>query len=68
MDISGNRIMVREGSKTPAWGYDRIQGAVANIRHQVSPTTVHNILKIHGIDPAPHRKNQTTWKTFLTMH
>jgi len=29
---------------------------------------VANILKEHGIEPAPRRRRQTTWKTFLQAH
>jgi len=52
----------------PTWGYARIQGAMANLGHQISDTTVSNILKAHGIEPAPARKRQTTWTTFLKAH
>ena len=34
----------------------------------VSDQTVGNILKAHGIEPAPDRKQQTTWKTFIKAH
>ena len=57
--------MAREN---PSWGYDRIQGALANLGHEISDQTVGNILKAHGIEPAPERKRQTTWKTFLKSH
>ena len=57
--------MAREN---PSWGYDRIQGALANLGHQISDQTVGNILKAHGIEPAPERKRQTTWKTFIQSH
>ncbi len=49
-------------------GYDRIQGALSNLGYKVSDTTVGNILKAHGIEPAPERKRRTTWKTFLRAH
>ena len=49
-------------------GYDRIQGALANLGHTISDITVGNILKEHGIPPAPERKRQTNWKTFLAAH
>ena len=54
--------------ENPAWGYDRMQGALANLGHPVSGRTVGNILKAHGIEPAPDRKPQSTWKTFLEPH
>jgi transposase InsO family protein len=52
----------------PTWGYDRIQGALANLGHSISPNTEANILKEHGIAPAPERKRTTTWRTFLKAH
>jgi putative transposase len=57
--------MARENS---TWGYDRIQGALANLGHEISDTTVGNILKAHGVDPAPDRKRQSTWKSFIRAH
>jgi len=54
--------MARENN---SWGYDRIQGALANIGCDVAPNTVRNILKRHGIEPAPLREKRTSWKTFL---
>ena len=57
--------MAREN---PSWGYDRIQGALANLGHDISDQTVGNILKAHGIEPAPERKRQTTWKAFFKAH
>jgi transposase InsO family protein len=57
--------MAREN---PAWGYDRLQGALANLGHTVSSSTVANILKRHGIEPAPERGERTSWRTFLKSH
>ena len=54
--------------RTPAWGYDRIVGALANLGHRVSDQTVGNILRRHGIAPAPKRSQITTWKDFLAAH
>ena len=60
--------MVRLAQENKTWGYDRIQGALANLGHKLSDQTVGNILKKHGIEPAPDRKHQTTWATFLKAH
>ena len=49
-------------------GYDRIQGALANLGHVVSDQTIGNILKEHGVEPAPDRNRQTSWKTFIRAH
>ncbi len=61
-------LVVRLAQDNPGWGYDRIQGALANLGHEISDTTVGNILREHGIEPAPDRKRQTSWKTFLQAH
>ena len=59
---------MRVARENPGWGYDRIQGALANLGYDLSDTSVGNILKAHGIEPAPRRKRTTTWKTFLRAH
>src|SRR5438128_9705299 len=61
-------LVVRFAQENPSWGYDRIQGALANLGHEISDTSVANILKEHGIEPAPERKRHTTWKTFIKAH
>jgi hypothetical protein len=57
--------MAREN---PRWGYTRIQGALANLGHRVARTTIANLLKRHGIEPAPERGKRITWKQFLSSH
>ena len=61
-------LVLRMARENPGWGYDRIQGALANLGHLISNTCVGSILKAHGIDPAPDRKRQSTWKSFLQAH
>ena len=61
-------LVVRMARENASWGYDRIQGALANLGHMVAPNTVKNILKRHGIEPAPERGKRTSWKTFLKAH
>src|SRR6266478_2604394 len=61
-------LVVRMARENSGWGYDRIVGALANLGHQVSDQTVGNILRRHGIAPAPKRSQITTWKDFLAAH
>jgi putative transposase len=61
-------LVLRFARENPTWGYDKIEGALANLGHEVSDQTVGNILKGHGIEPAGDRKRQTTWATFLKAH
>ena len=51
-----------------SWGYDRIVGALANLGHEVSDQTVGNVLRRHGIPPAPERNRRTTWAEFIRIH
>ncbi len=50
------QFILQMARENPMWGYDRIQGALSNIGHEISDTTVGNILKANGIEPAPERK------------
>ena len=61
-------LVRRLAQENRSWGYDRIVGALANLGYTVSDQTVGNILKRHGIPPAPERKTTTTWKEFIRTH
>jgi putative transposase len=61
-------LIVRMAQDNPDWGYTRIQGALANLRHRVGRGTVANVLKRNGIEPAPERGKHTKWSTFLEAH
>jgi len=61
-------LILRMARDNTSWGYDRIQGALANLGHVIAPNTVKNILKRHGIEPAPDRQKRTSWKAFLKAH
>ena len=61
-------LVVRMARENRDWGYDRIVGALNNLGHQLSDETVGNILRRHGIAPAPQRKRTTTWKEFIRSH
>ena len=61
-------LVVRLARENRSWGYDRIVGALHNLGYTVSDQTVGNILKRHGIPPAPERKKTTTWSEFIRMH
>lgn len=58
-------LVVRMATENRDWGYRRIQGALANLGHEVARGTIANILKAHGLEPAPERNRKTTWKEFL---
>jgi putative transposase len=61
-------LVVRMAQENRSWGYDRIVGALANLGYRISDQSVGNILKRHGIPPAPARKTTTTWREFIRIH
>jgi hypothetical protein len=61
-------LVVQMARENPDWGYTRIVGALSNLGHNLARGTVANILKRHGIEPAPERSRKTSWKEFLTQH
>ena len=63
-----SKIVVLMAEENRTWGYRRLQGALANLGHILAHTTIANILKRHGIEPAPDRIRKTTWKEFIDRH
>jgi putative transposase len=63
-----SELIVRMAQENPSWGYIRIQGALANLSHQVGRGTIANVLKRNGMEPSPARSKRTTWSTFLKAH
>ena len=59
-------LVVRMAAENPTWGYTRIVGALKNVGHRVSRSSIARILKAHGIPPVPERP--TSWQTFLQAH
>ena len=60
------RLVVRMAEEHPTWGYTRVLGALTNVGHRVSRSSIARILKAHGIPPVPERP--TSWQTFLHAH
>ena len=68
IDEAVENLIVRMAQENPTWGYGRIVGALANLGQTVSDQTVGNVLRRHGIAPAPQRKHTTRWRDFIRVH
>jgi putative transposase len=60
------RLIVTMATANSTWGYTRIQGELKGLGHRVARTTIANVLKENGIEPAPGRPS--SWKSFLKAH
>jgi transposase len=58
------RLVVRLAKENPLWGYRRIHGEITKLGVTVAQSTVWEILRTAGIDPAP-RRSGPTWRQFL---
>jgi putative transposase len=68
IDRDVEELILRMAEENRSWGYDRIVGSLSNLGHEVSDQTVGNVLRRHGIPPAPERKRRTTWAEFIRIH
>jgi transposase len=57
-------LVLRLARENPEWGYRRIHGELAGLGVKVAASTVWEILKKAGIDPAPRRSGHA-WPQFL---
>jgi len=60
--------VVQLARENRSWGYRRIVGALSNLGHEISHQTVANILKHHGLAPAPEREQRMAWRDFIRSH
>jgi transposase len=61
-------LVLRMARENESWGYKKIQGQLSNVGFRIGKSSVANILKAHGIEPAPTRRQTTSWPTFLKSH
>jgi hypothetical protein len=57
-------LVVRLAKENPGWDYRRVHGELLTLGVPVAASTVWEILREAGIDPAPNR-SATTWADFL---
>ncbi len=57
-------MVLRLAKENTGWGYRRVHGELLTLGIRVAPSTVWEMLREAGIDPAPDRA-ATTWAAFL---
>src|SRR5579863_2997877 len=62
------RLLVEMATQNTTWGYTRLRGALKNVGYTVGRNTIKRILKEQGIEPAPLRRRQYSWATFIKAH
>ena len=60
------RLTLRLAAENPTWGYRRIHGELAGLGHRLAASTVWQILKNVGIEPASTRSG-VIWSQFLRL-
>jgi putative transposase len=58
-------LIVRFVSENPDWGYGKLKGELRKVGYTLSDQTVANILKRHGIVPAPQRTPSPSWRHLM---
>jgi len=62
------RLLLEMAKRNTTWGYTRLRDAMNNVGDDIGRTTVQRILAEHGIAPAPQRKREYSWATFIKAH
>jgi len=60
-------LIVQFAGNDSNWGYTSIRDRLRNLGHRVSRATVANVLREHGVESAPKRR-QMSWAPFLKAH
>jgi integrase-like protein len=60
-------LIVRLAQDNNSWGYKRLSGELKKLGHRVCPSYVREVLRRHGLPPAPDRRG-LSWKQFLQSH
>jgi putative transposase len=64
VDEEVTALVVRLARENARWGYRRIQGELMKLGVRLAASTIAQIMKDHGLGPAP-RRSGPTWRAFL---
>ena len=61
-------LVIELANANPNWGYTKIRDALRGVGVQVGRTTIADILRKAGLEPAPERDKKRTWQQFIRTH
>ncbi len=61
-------LVIQLAVENPSWGYTKIRDALRGMKIEIGRTTIADILKQAGMEPAPERDKKRTWKQFISSH
>ena len=62
-------LIVQMALDNPRLGYKKLVGELRKLGYRVGRSTVRDVLKRHGIQPAPERRRGgNNWRTFINSH
>jgi transposase InsO family protein len=62
------KLVLSMAEDNPGWGYTSLVDRLRNLGHEIGRTTVAEILKANGMEPAPQRRKRTSCRTFIRAH
>src|SRR5437762_3394530 len=69
LDTELEALIVQLARENTRFGYKKVVGELLKLGYRVGRSTVRDVLKRHGIQPAPERtRNSSNWRTFLANH
>jgi hypothetical protein len=64
LDTHVQQLIVRLARENPRWSYQRIHGELLRLGWRASASSIRQLLRAHGLEPAPRRAT-TSWRAFL---
>jgi putative transposase len=67
-DAEIRELVLSLARENPGWGYTKIRDALRGTKLEIGRTTVAMVLAAAGLEPAPERNRNRSWKHFLKSH
>ena len=61
-------LILRLADNESNWGYTSLRYRPRNLGYRVSRSTIADVLREHGVAPAPTRRRRMSWSTFMKAH